>query len=111
MLLNNLRCQDCKDFHTPREGVAVPQIGEAQILKRGGMIFYECPSCDRLYAAKLIPGSEPPAYAIISSASVTVRHEWMVDAEDGTRQKAKHKMTEEEAAKKNLNAVKIPSER
>lgn len=111
MLINNLKCQDCKDFHAPREGVAAPPISEAQILKRSGTLFYECPSCSRLYAAKLITGSVPPTYTIISSASVTVLHEWIVDAEDGSRQKAKYKMTEEEAARRHSNAVKIPVER
>ena len=108
MSLNHSKCQHCKGFHAPRTSADSPVIREAHIVKRGGSPFFECPMCKALYAVKPVSGSQPLSYAIISSASATVQHEWIVDAEDGSRQKAKGKMTEEEAAEKHSNAVKVP---
>jgi hypothetical protein len=108
MTLNQSKCQHCKDFHSPPADAAQPVIAETHIVKRGGSPFYECPRCWALYAVKPATGSKPLRYTIISSASATVMHEWIVDGEDGSREKAKGKMTEEEAAEKHSNAVKVP---
>jgi hypothetical protein len=102
---NAAPCKSCKDLHT--QGMPAP-LSENQTLKRGSSRFYECPDCARLYAVKAL-ASDPHRYVIVSAASANVAHEWLIDAKDGSRQKARSKMTEEEALKKYPTAERIPA--
>lgn len=106
MSINNVPCKTCKDFHLTGKH-AMGTIAEADTVKRGDTRFLPCPDCSKLFAVKVVPGTSPVEYVLVSAASVNKRFQWMVDGENGTRHKAKGTMTEEEALEKYPNAEKV----
>ncbi|MFO7190537.1 MAG: hypothetical protein DIU74_012685 [Pseudomonadota bacterium] len=105
MPINSLPCRSCHNLqaaHAP-----LPDIRESDTVLRGGARFYVCPDCEKLYAVQETRIDGRPGYAIVTSASVNRRYQWMVDGADGTRERVKGALTEEEARRRYSNPEKI----
>lgn len=109
MPINTAPCKTCRNIQgtADRSDAAVTDIRESDTVVRGGARFYVCPDCEKLYAVKESVENGVVHYSIVTAASVNRRYQWMVDGADGTRERAKGAMTEEEAKRKYSNPEKI----
>lgn len=108
MTLNNAPCTTCRTFQSdPDSNPLIANIREKDTVLRGKDRFFVCPECEKLFAVKAVQEEGRTRYALVSSASVNKRYQWMVDGPDGRRQRAKGTMTEEEARRKYSNPEKI----
>lgn len=109
MPLNSAPCKTCRNLQSadPDTEPLIANIRESDTVVRGGARFYVCPDCEKLFAVKEIREGDTVRLSIVTAASVNRRYQWMVDGADGTRERAKGAMTEEEARKKYRNPEKI----
>lgn len=110
MPINNTPCKTCRNFQSAAETDSDPltaNIHESDTVVRGGSRFYVCPDCEKLFAVKEARADGGVQYTIVSAASVNRHYQWMVDGANGTRERAKGAMTEEEARRKYSNPEKI----
>ena len=110
MSINNTPCATCRNLQYPGDAASdalIAHIRESDTIIRGGARFFVCPDCEKLFAVKEVQEGANVRYTIVSAASVNRHYQWMVDGADGTRQRAKGTMTEEEARRKYTNPEKI----
>ena len=106
-MLNTVPCAICRDFQKSG-GALLSNIAESETVTRGSERFFECPQCTRLYAVKAVVNPDKERrYAVVTANSGETQYYWMVDSPDGTRHRAKGKMTEEQANLKYKNPEKI----
>lgn len=100
-MINNRPCKTCHGLQASAEAPAVfSNIKEKDIVKRGGEQFFACPDCQKLFAVKKRPADSEGRFDVITAASATRVYHWTFQDKDGTRQRTKSMMSEQEALKR-----------